>query len=383
MSSFTRKQLNRRDVMIGLGLVCGGAAFVPIAASCRRDGAEPPDRGQILADLSQLIIAPSYVDAATDAKALETAAAALRDTPTAETLTAARTAWKKARASWKATEAFLIGPADDLAVTGGIIDEIPDAAKVDANVTTGTQPLDDAAVQKLGANQRGLGGVEALLFDPTKDDATMLTAFQATDARRRTLAALVATDLRVKIDKVRDAWSTDYAGQLARAGRGSTVYTSEKQGMDAIVNSLIGAAEVIIALRLAKPLGIDKTPATPQPDLVESARSDASIDDILSVLDGIEAVYMTRSRDGQKSGLALGAAVAERSPAADTRMKSDLAKAREAVRAIPGPLRTAILERRDPVIAAHAACREVKRCLATDVAAALGTSVGFNVTDGD
>jgi uncharacterized protein len=376
-------KIRRRDVLLfggSLGLVALGAGSI---VACRRDSTDPPDRGKILADLSADVIVPAYNDAAAQAKALEDTLATLRDNPTAETLAASRAAWKKARSTWKTTDAFLFGPADDLALTGGAIDTTADAAKIEALVTA-TTPLDAAATAALGANQRGFAAIEVALFDPARDDAAMLAAFQAEGHRRGTYAALVASDLRSKIDAVRAAWAqapTDYGNQLATAGRGSSVYSSERQGVDAVVNALIAAAEVIISLRLAKPLGIDKTPSVAAPELIESPRSDASIDDILAVLDGIEMVYL--SRRGDASGLPLADAVAERSPDTDAKLRSDLQLARDAVRAIPGPLRTAVVERPQPVIDAHAAVREVKRCLLTQVAGALGTSVGFNITDGD
>jgi predicted lipoprotein len=375
--------IKRRDVLVfasALGLLALGTGGV---VACQRDGAEPPDRGKVLADLAALVIVPAYTDASAKAKALDDALAVLKDAPSADSLAAARAAWRQARASWKVADAFLFGPADDLAVTGGVIDTAADAAKVEALAAAST-PLDANEVAKLGANQRGFGGLEVLLFDPAKDDAAMLAMFQVEGRRRGVLASLVSADLRTKIDAVLAAWAgapTDYADQLAHAGRGSKAYTSERQGIDAVVNALIAAAEVLIALRLAKPLGLDKSPAVPAPELIESPRSDASIDDILAVLDGIEMVYL--GRRGEVAGLPLADAVAERSPRADERMRSDLQKAKEAVRAMSGPLRTAVVERRDPVVAAHAAIREVKRCLATEVAGALGTSVGFNVTDGD
>jgi predicted lipoprotein len=179
---------------------------------------------------------------------------------------------------------------------------------------------------------------------------------------------------------VRTGWDA-FGPELANAGKGSKTYVAERQGVDLIVNGLIGAAEILISLRLAKPLGLDKTPAVPAPELVESPRSDASVDEILAVLDGIEMVYLGRRSD--RSGLPLADAVAERNSSADQHLRTLIVQAKTAVRAIPGPLRTAVVERRDPVIAAHAAVREVKRTLLTEVAGALGSSVGFNVTDGD
>ncbi|HVH43107.1 MAG TPA: imelysin family protein [Labilithrix sp.] len=374
--------MNRREVLVGLAAL-GIAGIGVSVAACRRDGVDPPDRGKILADLSALVIVPAYGDAAVFASALENAVTSLKDAPATDSFARAREAWKQARRAWKMTDAFLFGPADDLALTGGIIDTAADSAKIEALVLNSTA-LDVDAVSRLGANMRGFGGLEVLLFDPAKDDGVMLAAFQAEGRRRGALAALLAADLRAKIDAVSAAWSqapNGYANQLTQAGRGSSTYTSERQGVDAVVNALIGAAEVLLALRLAKPLGLDQSPVAAAPELTESPRSDVSVDDVLAVLDGIEMVYL--GQRGDAHGLPLADAVAERSPRADTKLRSDLEKAKEAVRAIPGPLRTAVVERRDPVVAAHAAVREVKRSLVTDVAGALGTSIGFNVTDGD
>ena len=378
--------LPRRRMLLGLAgaLACAlaSSSVGVVVTACRRDGADPPDRGKILSDLSAKVMVPAYADAAVDAKALEASLTTLKGAPTADALNGARAAWKKARASWKITDAFLFGPADDLALTGGVIDTAPDVVKLEALAAPATTTaLDATAISALGANQRGFGALETMLFDPAKDDAAMLAAFQSADGRRGTLAALLATDLRTKVEAVRDAWSsppTSYGEQLATAGRGSTVYSSERQGVDAVVNALLSAVEVVISLRLAKPLGLDKTPAVAAPELVESNRSDASIDDMLAVLEGVQRVYLGRS-----GGLPLADAVAERSPSADEHMRANVDKAIAAIKQIQGPLREAVALRRDPVIAAHAAVRAIKTSIATEVAGALGTSIGIGVTDGD
>jgi uncharacterized protein len=375
--------IRRRD-LLAFGAFAGGLAALGAfgAVACKSDTVDPPDRGKILSDISTLVIVPAYSDASTAVKDLDTALTALDGAPSAESLAAARTAWKKARHAWKTTDAFLFGPAADLAITGGAIDKASDIDRIDALVAS-SKTLDAAAVGGLGANQRGFGAIEVLLFDPAKDDRAMLGLFEA-GGRRSRLATLLAANLRTKVDAVRDAWApgpVDYGGQLARAGRGSTIYAAERQGIDAIVNALIAAAEIVIALRLAKPLGLDRTPQTPAPELVESPRSDVSVDDISAVLEGIENVYFAKR--GAAIGLPLADAVRERGSAADDKMRSVLAKAKEAMAVVPSPLRTAVVGQRDPVIAGHAAMRDVKRSLSLDVAAALGTTIGFNVTDGD
>jgi predicted lipoprotein len=379
-------KMARRDVLIGLGLfvAAGGGTRALIACSsdagpASTSSAPPPDRGKILGDLATNVFVPAYSDSVVDATALEAAMNTLRDAPSAETLAAARAAWKKARSTWKFTDAFLFGPAGDLALTAGVIDTPGDAKKVEDTIAA-TTPLDASSIGRLGANQRGLGGIEIVLFDPARDDATMLAAFGPAGSRRGTFGALLASELKAKITTVRDAWTNGYANELTTAGRGSTTFATEHQGVDIVVNSLVSAAEIIITLHLAAPLGIDKG-GPPKPDAVESPRADYSIEDILAELAGIEATYLG-TRNGV-SGLPLSAAVANLNAGADMRMKDALVKAKAAVQAIPGPLRTAVVERRDPVIAAHAACRTVKDELAGDVAGTLGTSLGFNVTDGD
>jgi predicted lipoprotein len=373
--------LTRRNLLLGATALTVFGVSVAVPACEER--ALPPDRGKILADLATNVIVPAYTEAAADAMALAAATVTLRDAPSAGALATARAAWRRARRSWKVTDAFLFGPADDLALTGGVIDAAPDIAAIEA-LAAATTPLDAEAIARLGANQRGFGGVEVLLFDPARDDASVLAAFEAAERRRGVLAALVATDLAAKIEAVHAAWAgppTDYAFHFSRAGRGSSVYNSERQGVDAVVNALINAAEVLIAVRLAKPLGLDRSSQAPAPELVESPRSDASIDDLLAVLDGIEMVYL--GRRGDMAGLPLAAAVAERSPRIDHAIREKLPIAKDAVRAIPGPLRIAVVQHRDVVVAAHAAIRDIKTIFASDLAAALGTSVGFNVTDGD
>jgi hypothetical protein len=385
--------IGRRQLLLGGGALgaLGVAASLGVTIglpACQRSSSDSPDRAQILADVTQIVIVPSYEDAATKAGALATAVEKLAATPDTASLAAAQDAWRTARTAWKRTDAFLFGPADDLAVTGGAIDSGPaDVTKI-AALIAGTTPIDDATAGSLGGNQRGFVGLEALLFDPARTNDAIAAGFAGAagsiEDRRRALATSVAHDLRARIEAVRDAWlpaKGDYAGALTRAGRGSKVYSAERNGIDELVNGLANASEVLIALRLAKPLGLDQTPQAPHPELVESGISDASLADIAAVLEGIEMTY-TATREG-RTGVPLAAAVREFRPEADTELRKSLTAARTAVLAVPPPLRTAVTSSRDAAIAAHVAVRDVKRRIVTDVASTLGTTIGFGVTDGD
>ena len=53
------------------------------------------------------------------------------------------------------------------------------------------------------------------------------------------------------------------------------------------------------------------------------------------------------------------------------------------VAAIPVPYRSALVDQRLEVAAAHAAVKELKRILATEVIGSLGATLKFNANDGD
>ncbi len=376
-------KVTRRNAL-GAALGLAATGFLPVTG-CRREGSALTDRHQILVDVAHVVIVPTYDEAANSAGVLSAAMDRLAADPSAASLASARDAWRRARAAWKRGDAFLFGPADDLAVTGGIVDAGPaDDAKMTALLAS-SDVLDATVVASLGGNQRGFAGLEWLLFDEALGDDGMVAALEGSAGeRRRLLGSLIGNDLRAKIEAVRDAWlpgKGDYASSLAEAGRNSTVYSSERQGVDAIVNALIAGSEVLTAIRLAKPLGLDQNPPVPHPELVESPRAGTSIEDILAVIDGIDAVYTCTFGDAR--GLPLANAVRDYTPGADDRLRADIEGARRAVSAIPAPLASAVVSAREVTIAAHGAVREIKRRLATEIASALGTSVGFNVTDGD
>lgn len=368
-----RRELLKHTLVLAAGALAGGLG-ASVTAGCQRHTTPRVDRHAMLVDLAAKVIVPGFEEASRAADDLRGELEALRDAPTDAALEAARAAWRSAHAAYKRTEALALGPGDDLAITGGVIDGgPPDEAKL-AALVAGDATLDAARVTTLGGNQRGFAGLEWLLF--AGDLASL-------DARRLALGPLLARDLASKLEAVRDAWRPsggDFARELSEAGRGSATFAAERQGVDAAVNALIAAAEILVAVRLAKPLGLDASPVAPHPELVESRLARASVEDLLAVLDGIERAYTCSDDDACVS---LSDTVRDVTPGADDRLRADLAAARQAVRAIPPPLAVAVETSRELVLAAHAAVRELKRRLATDVAGALGTSVGFNVTDGD
>ncbi|MET0593774.1 MAG: imelysin family protein [Polyangiaceae bacterium] len=351
-------------------------------------GCEPiesgPDRHEILQKTVSIVFLPTFAELATSTETLASDAAALRDAPSTEALERVRTSWKNARRVWKVSEVFLLGPSDDLAVTGGAIDAWPAApAKIDA-IVTGTDTIDETTVSTLSANMRGFPGAEYLLFDSTaapSDVDRRLLEDEGSPRRRQFLAAQCA-DLAKKCRAVQAGWdgAGGFGHELAEAGYGSKLFLLQRDAMDKVVTAMVALAELAVVAKLAKPLGLD-TGGPPSPAFEEAPESDTSLEWIGANLAGLQAVYECRAGDNR--GLSIGDAVAFVSPAADKSFRTAIEDAKKALAAIDAPMRTLLAGDTTSLVALHGAVQKVKRSLVTDVASALGASIGFGYSDTD
>lgn len=341
------------------------------------------DRQQVLRELSANVIVPSYAKLASDTAALRSAASALRSVPSAQSLSAAQVAYREARKTYKTTEAFKIGPADDLAVTGATIDAWPaSGAKLDALVS-GEAAVGVGAVSALGADQRGFPALEWMLFDSSIRDEEVLARFSGpSGSRRAELTESLASDLAAKCQLVSDAFAgpTGYGYQLAEAGLSSTMIATQGEAIDVIVTGLLYVVEYMVTAKLAKPLGSD-TNNVVQPLLEEGPRSDSSLADLRNNLDGVTAIY-SGMQDG-RLGKGLSDAVREVNPAVDMRFLQYIADAGAAVGAVPVPFRVALQQDRAPLDAIYERMRTLKTAVQTELAGALGASLGFGYSDTD
>ena len=351
----------------------------PIDAAAEAAAAGPrPDRQQVLAELVRVVALPDYEELKAGSGKLATALADAARAPTAETVTAARATWRATRALWRRTNAYGIGPADDLGLTSGIIDEPTDAARLE-RLLAATTPLDATAVRSVGANQRGLLAIEYLLFEPAEGTPEATAQLLAQTPRRALYLDLLGGDLDAKLGAVVEAWRARYGQELAQAGRGSTEFKLERDALNALLNKSLAIADrTIDVLRLASG-GMSMKVGLPV-----STRSDEVVPDLLEDLAGLEALYTgrPRSRPGSAASVSVSDAVRDMNAGADAEMRRALMAAREILEAVPRPLKLAGAES-DPVVRGIAALRLVKAALATGVFNALGVSIGFSDSDGD
>jgi predicted lipoprotein len=328
----------------------------------------------VVREIATSVILPTLEEAAVRAGAMRSAIEQLADGPSQESLDSAQQAWRSARIPWKETEAFSLGPAKDLRLAPAI-DQVPvDVAKIDLEIG-GAWPLTESYVETLGANRKGFHAIEYFLFRG-EDDAFVLASL-TTDPlapRRREFLVALSQNLEGKATELRTAWAAEggnYLARLTEPGTSNGTYPTIKSVIDALVNESIFVCELIANERLGVPLGT-ASGGLPQPDRVESGPSDNSIADMAASLRGVRNVY---------SGI--GQLVAAQSPAADQAVRAAFDEGIRSVEAIPRPYHSALTEQRPAVNAAYEAVKALKRTLATEVVAVLGTTLKFNDNDGD
>ena len=337
-------------------------------------------RTAVCDELVKVVILPDYEGLKSGSEQLAAALATAGRTPTVENVAVVRTAWQATRALWRRTNAYGIGPADDLALTGGIIDEPTDAARLERLLTAET-PLDAVAVRSVGANQRGLLAIEYLLYEPPGSSPEQIAAALAgpTGARRALYLELLGGDLDAKIGAVVEAWRSRYGQELAQAGRGSTEFKLERDALNALLNKALAIADRTIDILRQATGGM-----TTRVGLPVSARSDWVVPDLLEDLAGLGSLYIGRSpaRPAALATVSVGDAVRDMNPNADAELRRALQTARELLEAIPRPVRASAPDA-EPVVRAIAGLRLLKAALGTGVFNALGVSIGFSDNDGD
>ena len=353
-------------------------------------GCSPPmedDTAQraVIHDLAYDVMYPWQVELAAEAQKVKTAVAAFCAAPTEANLTAAQTAWRASRLPWKHAEIMRFGPAEDLRL-GSAIDFWPARTDtIEAAITAAPEPVTAEHIASLGTSSKGMPALEYLMFDPVGGNAAILVSLGGMDAtakKRCAYAQALGDTFANDASSLEAAWNPTGGGfvdQVANAGAGSTTFTSGQNAIGRVVNLLNAALQATNENKLTAPLGT--ATGTPDPTVVESRFSDNSIDDLIENIRAVDEVY--NGHHGDKSGKGLTVLVGARSGAIDTAVKKALADAQTSISAIPAPLRVAVTDHADTVIAAHAAIRTLRIRISTDVASVLGVSILLNDSDAD
>ena len=313
------------------------------------------DASPILDNFANSIVLATYTDLDNKAGELLGAVQALGAATDQAHLELAQSAWKAARMPWEQSEAFLFGPVDTQGLDPAL-DSWP-VNKVDLDGVLGSdQELTEASIDALEDTLKGFHTIEYLLFREGNQR-------KAEDLTPRELEYLAATteNLKAKTTQLANAWAAsgeNYAGEVANAGATSTIYKSQKDAMQEMVNGMIVIADEVANGKISDPFNEKDT------TLVESQFSFNSISDFQDNIRGIQNVYMGNfMTDGRGLNEFVNGVDAD----LDARFQTEVQTAIDTIGAIPDPFRDSITAQRDAVQAAIDAVSTVQATLENDI----------------
>ena len=309
------------------------------------------DASTTLNDFANTVVLATYIDLDNKAGELLNAVKALGEATNQPHLELAQAAWKAARTPWEQSEAFLFGPVDTQGLDPALDSWPVNRVDLDGVLASG-QALTEGAIDALEDTLKGFHTIEYLLF--REGDQR-----KAADITPRELEYLVATteNLKAKTAQLRHAWDAsgeNYAGEVANAGTSSTIYKSQKDAMQEVVNGMIVIADEVANGKISDPFNEKDT------TLVESQFSFNSISDFQDNIRGIQNVYMGKfTADGQGLNKFVNGVDAD----LDARFQTEVQTAIDTIGAIPDPFRDSITSQRAAVQAAIDAVSTIQQTL--------------------
>src|SRR6478735_1940224 len=345
----------QRRTFIQHAVLASSGALLP---SCRKGGA----REAVLRNLVEHVLVPNTVALARDSVRLEHEVSRLGVEPTLATLRTARTHWQQALLSWKRADVFRIGPiVESNAVLRAMFWPVRSAA-IEALVL-GSQSLDDASIDAMGVDRRGLFALEYLLYGKAPEQESVAEFAGPTGERRARLASALAANVSLNAKQVEHALGNghEFAEQFANSGQDS---------LNHVVGRMIDTVENVSAKRLTRIATLAKSDRL-QASEVEGSLSGTSQQIVLSYLRATEQLYR-----GADDGLAR--LVKARSSTTDDAIRSAFAQAIGLVSNLAAPLE--VVARRDlaALEAAIGAVKNLERALRTELVSSLGVSMTFS-----
>ena len=314
---------------------------------------DPPsfDFGPILDDFTNKVVIATYADLDKRAGDLLSAVEALREDPSAENLTTARTRWVAARVPWEASEGFLFGPVDFNGFDPALDSWPVNRTDLDGVLASGND-LTATYVGGLDGTLKGFHTIEYLLFGEGGGKS-------AADLTAREFDYLVATtqDLRATAKALHESWipsGGNFGQKVKDAGKGSAAYPSAQAAVQEMVNGMIGICDEVANGKIADPLN------ERDPRLVESQFSFNSIVDFQNNLRSVGNVYTGNYRE---DGRGLDEFISQRNASLDQRLKNEIQTAIDEIGSIAPPFREAISTDRGQVEKAQAAVATVQQTL--------------------
>lgn len=302
------------------------------------------------------IILQTYIDLDTNAAELVSAVQTLQQNTTQGNLDAAQKQWRNTREPWESSEGFLIGPVESEGIDPAIDDWPVNKTDLD-NVLASSDELAKEYIDGLDTGLKGFHTIEYLLFGDSNDKTI-------NDFTERQFDYLVATakSLKGETSRLVSAWNSNggnYVETLAKAGKGSNVYLSQKSAIEELISGMEGIADEVANGKIGDPY------SQQDPTLVESQFSFNSKTDFQNNIRSILHMYTGNYKDSEGPGVS--DFVITLDSELDSRFKAEINAAITTIGNIQGNFRDAITDNPDGVENAQQAVQTVLLTLQKDI----------------
>jgi predicted lipoprotein len=362
-----------------IGVVAAGVIMMTAACSKSPDPGKTSslfgnyDQTGMLNNIGNNVLMAGINSLAVSAASAQTAVNAFTANPSGSTLTGAQTAWAALSQNWAAVAPLDFGPIQDNPIEANVETWPVSSSKIEAAITAGS------SAATVGADSKGLKGLEYLLFDANGNAAVLAKYAGGTAAAREAFLNSVAQDLSNQAGILQNDWKNSYLSTFESA-QGNDVSSSVSQ----LVNTISLYLDQVKNMKIGNPIGmgVKVNDNKPHPDMIEYTIAEESLPVMTANLRAMKAAFDGGSGQGlddllnyvkaQKNGQNLSAVV-------DGQFDDAINK----INAINPPYATAVGSQTQQVQAVFASLKTLIAYFKVDVANNLGVTITFTDTDGD
>ena len=331
------------------------------------------DQTAMLTNIGNNILLSGINNAATSATAVQTAITAFGTAPNSGTLIAAQGAWATLAQNWAVVEPFGFGPMQDQLISANTNTWPANSAKIESAITANSNAAN------IGADTKGLKGLEYLLFDKGGNSAVLSKYTGGNAAARIAFLNSVVKDVVTQATNLQNGWKNGYLNTFENA-KGNDVSSSASQ----LINTLSLFLDQVKNMKIGNPigLGVKVNDNKAHADLIEYTIAEQSIPVMKANVQAMKAAFDGGSGQGlddllnyvkaQKNGQNLSVVV-------DNQFDDVISK----INAINAPYSTAVSSQTQQVQAVFNSLKTLIAYFKVDVANNLGVTITFSDTDGD
>jgi predicted lipoprotein len=365
-----------RNIVLFLGILV--LAGIQSCKPEKTNALDKYDRGVMLTGIYDNVVVPLHTAFEQEAGKLDSLALVFDVSPTSVNLTALQQQWVGTQDKWQLCAPLDIGDVKESFIHSKI-DQWPTNKAFIENFIAGSNALDEAFIESVGASSKGLPAMEYLIFGA---DNNIVLASLTTDAgavRRRSYLKGLTANLKVKATLLKTEWSSYRSVFVSQTG------LAIDGSVNLMVNSIIEYEEFIKNDKVGAPAGY-KTNGNVQPNSVECALSNTSLAHIVQNLKSLD--YLMAGNTSGLAGAGIYSYLDAVDPMADgtklsAKINTQIDACIAAANNINGPLEEAVVSNHAQVDTLYLELKRLTVLLKVDMSSLLGVTITFSDNDGD